>query len=83
MICMKITVIQNKAVVCNQDPSPLLGGGSHAPLQIFHPLSKDDAPMVAPISQEADGIRHFSGIYVFMSLMRTPPPKVMNLDIGM
>ncbi len=72
------TVIHNNAVFCNQDISPLLGSGTHTPLEIFQALSKDDALMIAPVSQEAGGIRHFSDICTFMSSMRTPPPPQVS-----
>jgi hypothetical protein len=64
------TVIHTNAVFCNQGISPLLESGTHTPLEIFHPLSKDDALTIASVSQEAGGIRHF------MSSTRTPPPPV-------
>ncbi len=68
------TVIHTNAVSCNQDISLLLGSSTHTPLEIFQALSKDDALMIAPVSHEAGGIRHFSDICTFMSSMRTPPP---------
>jgi hypothetical protein len=71
---MKRTAKHDSAVLHNQGFSPL---------QIFHFLSKDDALLIAPINQDADGVYDFSGIYVIMPLMHTPPPMVMNLDVGM
>lgn len=70
------TVLHTNAVFCNQDISPLLESGTHTPLEIFYPFSKDDALTIASVSQEAGGIRHFSDIRTFMSSTRTPPPPV-------